>query len=439
MMIRLLFTTLLLISIGCITPSYVAAKSAQSSFGPEMEPEMLVSVLRTRGDNSAETNAHRIILSVHTASNFINDVLESAISKTLQSAVTSRENLFFSLQGTGNDSRRIFELVDRATTVVWETAKKAKAEVNDAIKTALDHLRESIKIIIRNLPESKLNEPNLAAIIENGQYRMEVVVENSGQRIIDAMQSYRSHFIKIEKETGHVMVDPESSQEAIDAVKNIINAAKSQIQEAVSGSTSFILARIRDCLSHLGDASDRKTTTSTALTITVGNNDTDTFQAEVISVSQMEDPQEDKIVVVGDVPSAVTEVSSTELPMIINTPAPNTSLVSASPAMSEASAASQNSTTPKAVSWQDDIPKGSVFNHEANQGNFSFTTGFPAGSTNITSTDSSPMSTASTVETPAPASTTVESTTTTVATTPAGPLIRRRIPQIKPIVSGGAF
>jgi hypothetical protein len=147
--------------------------------------EMLVNVLRSRGDNLADTNAHRIILSVDTASNFINDVLDSAITKTFHSAVSSRENLFFSLQRVGNDSRRIFELLDRATTIVSDTAKKAKTEVNDAIKTSLDHLRESMKIIIRNVPESKLTETNLAAIISNGQYRMEVVVENSGQSKIN--------------------------------------------------------------------------------------------------------------------------------------------------------------------------------------------------------------------------------------------------------------
>ena len=58
---------------------------------------MLVSILKGRGDVSAETNAHRIILSVHTASDFISDVLESAVGKTLHSAISSRENLFFSL------------------------------------------------------------------------------------------------------------------------------------------------------------------------------------------------------------------------------------------------------------------------------------------------------------------------------------------------------
>ncbi|XP_055336595.1 uncharacterized protein LOC129587044 [Paramacrobiotus metropolitanus] len=412
---RQLSIVVLFAAVGC----FVMAKS-MSSFGPEMGPEMLVSVLRTRGDASAETNAHRIILSVHTASNFIYDVLESAISKTLHSAVTSRENLFFSLQRIGNDTRRIFDLVDRATAVVSETAKKAKAEINDAIKTSLDHLRESMKIIIRNLPESKLSDSNLAAIIENGQYRMEVVVENSGQRIIDAIQSYRSHFIKVEKDTGHVVVDPESSQEATDAVKNIIHAAKSQIQEAVSGSTSFILARIRDCLSTVGDSMDRLPTAAPAVAqgaVTVTGNNNETFQAEVITVSQMEDPQEDKVVVVGDVPATMRPVvtadttTTFEAPMVINTSSLNASDALNNVSITfDATTPAGNVSTPKVVSWQDDIPKNSVFTE-----NNEITTGNTTVAMNTTVTEET-TATVTTVTTEA----TTEATTTPT-TTPAGP------------------
>lgn len=138
-----------------------------------------------------------------------------------------------------------------------------------------------MKIIIRHLPDSKLTEVNLNAIIANGQYRMEVVVENSGQRIIDAIQSYRSHFIKIDKESGQIMVDPESSQEATDAVKNIIHAAKNQIQEAVAGSTSFVLARIRDSIASPGDLAE-KTTHASTLFIAFATNDSEVFQVPSI-------------------------------------------------------------------------------------------------------------------------------------------------------------
>lgn len=396
---------------------------------------MLVTVLRTRGDASADTNAHRIILSVHTASNFINDVLESAITKTLHSAVTSRENLFFSLQRVGNDSRRIFELVNRATNVVAETARKAKVEINDAIRTSLDHLRESMKIIIRNLPESKLSESNLAGIIENGQYRMEAVVENSGQRIVDAIQSYRSHFIKIEKETGHVMVDPESSQEATDAVKNIINAAKSQIQEAVSGSTSFILARIRDCLSHFGDS---KVTTVSPDGVTQPANSTETFQVDIITLSRIEDPQEDKLVVVGDVPttprSLVTtvETTPTEAPIIVNTPLPNNTLET-DMMIAESATVLANETTPKAVSWQDDIPQGSVFNNDTNR-EVPVDSGVSGGSNSSAVVPSITVSfPVDGTPTPAPLE-----RANLPSTTPSTPLMRRRIPKIKPIVSASS-
>ncbi|OQV22919.1 hypothetical protein BV898_03345 [Hypsibius exemplaris] len=173
----------------CIHRRFHIPSRSLAVFGQDLGPDQLVNVLRSRGDNLAETNAHRIILSVDTASNFINDVLESAMTKTFHSAISSRENLFFSLQRTSNDSRRIFELVDRATNVVSDTAKKAKTEINEAIKTSLDHLRESMKIIIRNVPESKLTDVNIAAIISNGQYRMEERADEAASHPVVASTS----------------------------------------------------------------------------------------------------------------------------------------------------------------------------------------------------------------------------------------------------------
>jgi hypothetical protein len=260
---------------------------------------------------------------------------------------------------------------------------------------------------------------------------------STGQRIIDAIPSYRSHFITIDKDTGNIMVDPESSQEATEAVKHIISAAKSQIQEAVSGSTSFILSRIRDGLSSsLNDESSspgNNATNSPSLTITVSiNGSSDTFQAEVIS---MEDPQEDKIVVIGDIPDRESNQSTSttpwESPMIINTrwttsppdgtttTNPNNDLINATVAPS----------TTRLVSWQDDIAKASfsaTVEANSNSGLETSTanswTMEGAGSLNLT---------ASGLE--------IVSTTTVFITNSSkiaqGPLIRRRIPQIKPILS----
>ena len=101
-----------------------------------------------RGDHSADTNAHRIILSVDTASNFITDVLESAMTKTFHSAISSRENLFFSLQRVGNDSRRIFELVDRATNVV--SGKKTMNSTSFLLENFAVKLSEEFSKDIKN-------------------------------------------------------------------------------------------------------------------------------------------------------------------------------------------------------------------------------------------------------------------------------------------------
>lgn len=210
-----------------------------------------------------------------------------------------------------------------------------------------------------------------------------------------------------------------------------------------SGSTSFILARIRDCLSHFEASTEGSTSTSFSVTLATINS-TATLQAEVISVSQMEDPQEDKIVVVGDVPVLITrpsilstEAPSTESPMIINTPAPTFSLtlLDLTTTLESVTAESLNSTTPKAVSWQDDIPKGSVFNRGEGQENMS-STADASNSTMTAETMSSSSTEASTTPTTEP-TTGIPSTTPAAITTAGGLLIRRRIPQIKPIVSGG--
>ncbi|OQV22921.1 hypothetical protein BV898_03347 [Hypsibius exemplaris] len=293
-------------------------------------------------------------------------------------------------------------------------------------------------------------------------FRIKVVVENSGQRIIDAIQSYRSHFIAIDKDTGNVMVDPESSQEATEAVKHIITAAKSQIQEAVSGSTSFILSRIRDCLSsNLND--ERVNTTATTVgsvmvTVSLGNGSSETFQAEVISVhqTQMEDPSDDKMVQMGEMPKQQTEGSWTttattawESPMVINTrwttatPLPIDGAVNSTVLdNSSATTASPNTTTSRLISWQDDIPKGSfpaVLDGNLNSESQLKTTETPVVAItersvdilgNVTNVPSDFNTTAATSS--------LASTSTTVTTTilTQVPLIRRRIQQIKPIVSG---
>ena len=137
------------------------------------------------------------------------------------------------------------ELVDSTSETVADAAKKTKQEMNEAIRTSLHHLAESIKIILRALPPSPLNEQRLLTIIDAAQYRMEIVVENAGQRINQALQSYRGHLLKVDKDSGELMVDGPSTQQATDVLKNVIQAGQTQIVGTVVAGTSFILAFIR--------------------------------------------------------------------------------------------------------------------------------------------------------------------------------------------------
>ena len=91
-------------------------------------------------------------ISFQTASRFITDVLERSISATLHSISPLARTFFFSLQSAKNDSTRMVELVDSTSETVAEAAKKAKQEMNGAIRTSLHRLAESVKIILRALP-----------------------------------------------------------------------------------------------------------------------------------------------------------------------------------------------------------------------------------------------------------------------------------------------
>ena len=176
------------------------------------------------------------------------DVLERSISATLRSTITARENLFFTLQSAKNDSTRMVELVDSTSETVAEAAKKAKQEMNGAIRTSLHHLAESIKNILRALPPSFLNEQRQLTIIDAAHYRMEIVAENAGQRVDQALHSYRGRLLKVDKDSGALIVDGPSKQQATDVLKNVIQASQTQIEGAVVAVTSFILTRIRSYL-----------------------------------------------------------------------------------------------------------------------------------------------------------------------------------------------
>ena len=288
-------------------------------------PETLVSILSERGDPAAESNAHRLSLSLQTASRFITDVLERSISATLRSTIVARENLLFSLQSVENDSTRMVELVDSTSETVADAAKKAKQEMNEAIRTSLHHLAESIKIILRALPPSPLNEQRLLTIIDAAQYRMEIVVENAGQRINQALQSYRGHLLKVDKDSGELMVDGPSTQQATDVLKNVIQASQTQIESAVVAGTSFILTRIRSYLA--GEPSlDAPPSTSTIVPSILPFSTTTTNQLSTVSSTSllvqndhlMEDPQHEEV---GSASTTVTTSPSTmtEPPMVINT------------------------------------------------------------------------------------------------------------------------
>ncbi|GAV08439.1 hypothetical protein RvY_18126 [Ramazzottius varieornatus] len=292
---------------------------------PHMGAETLVSILQERGDPAAESNAHRLTLSLQTASRFITDVLERSIADTLGSTVTAREHLFYSLQSVKNDSAGMVELVESSSATVAEAAKKAKQEMNEAIRTSLHHLAESIKIILRALPPSPLNEQRLLTIIDGAQYRMEIVVENAGQRIRQALHSYRGHLLKVDKDSGQLMVDGPSTQQATDVLKHVIQASQTQIEGAVLAGTSFVLARLRSYLAGepLADTSS-STLSPHPLTTSLATFPPSTTTAATTSQLPstmglhdhvMEDPQHE------EVSSTLTSLSSgaTEAPMVINT------------------------------------------------------------------------------------------------------------------------
>ena len=112
------------------------------------------------------------------------------------------------------------KLVDSTSETAAEAAKNAKQEMNGAIRTPLHRLAESVKIILSYelFPLSPPNEQRLLTIIDAAQYRMEVVVENAGQRINQARHSYRGRLLKVDKDSGELMVDGPSTQQATDVL-----------------------------------------------------------------------------------------------------------------------------------------------------------------------------------------------------------------------------
>ena len=239
-------------------------------------------------------------------------------------------------------------------------------------------------------------------------------------------------------------------------------------QEAVSGSTSFILSRIRDCLSsspNNDDRTHRQNTTApptVMVTVSLGNADNETFQAEVITLHQtaMEEPHEDKLVQMGDMPRLpgphdATTPHAWENPMIINTKVtPSTAVTPLDNMVTNVTAVTPPvadvTTTPRPISWQDDIPKGTVMDGETLQ-EMSLNVTMPNGSSviavvaNATTMSANGTNATEAMEgaeanvTMAMAADTSSTTaaTTTVMTSSQGPLIRRRIQPIKPIVSNG--